>query len=140
VAVLLARHWPGDGSRHDASLALAGGLLRAGVSDQDAEDIIRSIAELAGDDEVEDRIASVRYTRDKLDANEGVQGWPTLGELIDERICRVARKWLGLKERSVDDERPRLASNDGDLNDLTTKAWRAVVEANDPATLFRRAG
>src|SRR5262249_60825962 len=30
AAALLARHWPGLGARHDARLALAGGLLRNG--------------------------------------------------------------------------------------------------------------
>ncbi len=30
AASILARHWPEEGGRHDAALALAGGLLRLG--------------------------------------------------------------------------------------------------------------
>jgi hypothetical protein len=140
VTTLLARHWPGRGSRHDMSLALAGGLLRAGIDDYDAERIIRSAAALADDEEIDDRIASIWHTRSKIDADERVQGWPTLEGYIDERICRTVRKWLGLKEQLVDDERPQLCAAEGDLDALTSKAWKAVVAANDPAVLFRRGG
>src|SRR5205823_5254140 len=36
AAAILARHWPAKGSKHDGRLALAGGLLRGNMSEDDA--------------------------------------------------------------------------------------------------------
>src|SRR5262249_28086925 len=44
AAALLARHWPAKGSRQDASLALAGGLLRAGWNSERAGRFILAVA------------------------------------------------------------------------------------------------
>ncbi len=100
VVAALAPAWPGEGSRHDASLALAGGLLRGCHSDADAqrfaELIVSALARVTGDEEVRSRVAeSIPSTVGKLDAGEHVQGWPSLARLLrgsdPERAVRAAR-------------------------------------------------
>ena len=81
AASLLARHWPAHGSRHDGALALAGGLLRAGWSEEAAERFIAAIAAVAGDAEVNDRVRAVASTATALTAGRPLPAgrpWPCL--------------------------------------------------------------
>jgi hypothetical protein len=65
AAVLLARHWPDKGTRHQAALALAGGLANAGWRQEDAEQFLTPIFELV-DDEKGDRLRAVSGTFGKV--------------------------------------------------------------------------
>ena len=94
AAALIARKWPEEGSRHKASLALAGMLLHGGVADADAEEFIRAVAETAQDEEVEERVKCVGNTRQTINANEPTTGFPRLGILIGEPNAERATKWL----------------------------------------------
>lgn len=97
AAALLARHWPGEGGRHDASLALAGALLRGGrFSPEEAGKLIGDIARAAGDKEHSDRAAAARTTAERLEKNEPVTGIPRLRELIDSRVVDRVVEWLDL--------------------------------------------
>src|SRR5438874_2187782 len=58
----LAKHWPGQGARHPAYGALVGGLLRDGLGAAEVEGIVRSLAEVTGDEEGGKRIAWVAET------------------------------------------------------------------------------
>lgn len=95
-AALIARHWP-IGARHDASLAIAGGLLRAGWSAADVEQFLTAICVAAGDAEVEDRVRVVAGTKAKIDAGEKASGWPTAAKLLGDVIVGKVRNWLGVK-------------------------------------------
>ena len=44
ACALLVRHWPPKGSRHDATLALSGFLLRGGMSQEDVLSFVRAVA------------------------------------------------------------------------------------------------
>lgn len=66
TTVLLAHHWPPQGSRHEVALALAGSLLRSGWGEQEVREFIRVIAETAGDPEVRDRMRAVDDTSSRL--------------------------------------------------------------------------
>jgi hypothetical protein len=96
-AALLARNWP-EGGRHDAALALAGGLLRAGWTIEQVEPIIRGICAASHDDEVEDRLRGVRDTAAKLADGENVTGWPTLAKLVGDEVVHAVRRWLGVRD------------------------------------------
>lgn len=100
ACALLARHWPGEGSRHDAALSVAGMLLRAGWTINDADLFIVEAARAAGDEEAEDRKCAAD-TQAKLEAgDEEVTGRPRLIELLGDRGERVVAticKWWGLK-------------------------------------------
>src|SRR5207248_240902 len=86
LTALLGRHWPHAGARHEVSLAVAGGLLQAGWSDDSVEGLLHAVAAIAGDEELTDRVASVRTTRARLGRGEQVTGWATLEQLIDKRV------------------------------------------------------
>jgi DNA polymerase-1 len=99
AAALLARHWPRQGSRHAAALALAGGLLTAGVPAENAERFIAAVAAAARDPEARDRVAAVASTRERIDDGQTVTGWRELGEALPDRgpaVVRRIRGWLGL--------------------------------------------
>ncbi len=102
AASLLGRHWP-KGSRHDAALALAGGLLRAGCSEERVELFIRGVCAAADDREITDRIAAAKSSAERIRSGETATGWTALAKLLGtygETIIRTVREWLGMKTDS----------------------------------------
>lgn len=95
AAALLARHWPGPGRRHEASLALCGLLLRAGWSPTDVEQLVTSVARVAGDEEWRERAQDVSTTARRLAGNGTVKGGPSLAKAISEPVARKVAEWLG---------------------------------------------
>jgi hypothetical protein len=95
AAALLARHWPGDGSRHAAAMALAGGLLRGDMPVDRVTDFVRGVASAAGDPELEDRVRTVIATQQALQEGRNTTGWRSLTSLMDGRVVRKARAWIG---------------------------------------------
>jgi hypothetical protein len=96
AGALLARYWPPEGQRHDASLALAGGLLRGGWNVTDAAHFIGAVAQAAGDEEAHSRARNVVSTAQRLATEGKATGWPTLVQIIDVGIVNQVRDWLGL--------------------------------------------
>lgn len=97
AACLLARYWS-DGSRNDAALALAGGLLRAGWAEDKTMRFIEVICLAARDDETPSRLLTVVGTATKLADGAHVTGWTRLGEIIDKRIVDRVRQWLEIRK------------------------------------------
>lgn len=97
AATLLAKYWPDPGSRHDAALALCGGLLRGGWNDEQTTEFVQLVAEVGGDDEARERRLDVGTTRRRLDMGKPTQGWPSLEEHIPPEIVAKAREWLRLE-------------------------------------------
>ena len=97
AATLLARHWPTVGSRQDAALALAGGLLRAGWSEDETAHFIEAVCAAVGDEETSGRIKATGYTLRKLAAGARATGWPTLAKFIDQRIVSRVCEWLEIR-------------------------------------------
>jgi hypothetical protein len=104
AVALLARHWPGEGARQDAFLALAGALLRAGWAQGRTERFVEALAVATNDDERAKRIQAVAATFRKQGQNIHTTGWPKLRELIGptgkEVVCRV-RQWLGMMPKNA---------------------------------------
>jgi hypothetical protein len=96
AAALLARYWPSEGCRQDAALALSGGLLRGGFSEQKAEAFMEAVATAAGDEEAGMRVKTVGCTAQKLAAGEAVKGWPSLPEMVGEKVVQQVCGWLGV--------------------------------------------
>src|SRR5947209_6699461 len=65
AAVLLARNWPGEGARHEAALAVAGGLLHSGLTTAEAESFMDAVCSVARDSERGKRVATVEDTAKK---------------------------------------------------------------------------
>ena len=100
AAVLLARNWPQRGARNKTALALLGGLFRAGWDIADVQQFVTAVAEAAGDEEAEDRVLSAASTRDKIERDEEVTGWPSLSDLLGKEIVNRVTKWLGVDKSS----------------------------------------
>jgi hypothetical protein len=98
AACLIVRNYPAQGSRNDLSLALAGGLLRAGWTEQEAEHFINAVCTAAQDEETRARVQSVIGTAKKLTSGEHVTGWPTLAKLITDAVVERIRLWLELRD------------------------------------------
>ena len=96
AAALLARHWPKDGSRHDATLAVAGFLLRGGVDVEWVKRIVGSAARCAGDEEAQDRLRAVETTAEKIKGGEPATGGPTAAEHFGAAVLQLLTKWLNL--------------------------------------------
>jgi hypothetical protein len=93
AAALLARQWPSQGSRHDAAMALAGGLAGAGWDREYAAELIEAIARAAGDDEIEDRRRAAESTFDRTGIP--ATGWPALAGILGDGAAAKAREWFG---------------------------------------------
>jgi len=96
AASLLARCWP-PSARHDAALALAGALARAGWTEVRAVRLVRAVAHAAGDEEPQDRERAVRDTVSKAARGEQVTGLPSLARLIPSEAVSRVQTWLRLK-------------------------------------------
>jgi hypothetical protein len=102
AAALLSRHWPNEGNRDKAAMALHGGLARAGWTAEDAEAFVEAVAVAAGDDEVRMRAGKAERTADKAKDGDKLTGWPRLMQLLGqagEAIVRRALDWLGIVKK-----------------------------------------
>jgi hypothetical protein len=102
----LASRWPGAEShcRQGAFRALAGGLLRAGVSRPDAERLVAALCERTGDDEADKRVRLVADTEGKLREGGRVSGWPSLIKALGddgEAVVGRFKQLLGIDARTV---------------------------------------
>jgi hypothetical protein len=82
IAAFLGRHWPDQGTRHDAALAAAGLLLSAGLDEEIVCRIVVGAARVAKDEELRDRERAVRSTADSFRAHEVITGAPALKRLL----------------------------------------------------------
>jgi hypothetical protein len=98
AAALLARHWPTQGARHDAFLALAGVFARAGWNLEDAKAFHRVIYRCLWptDPDLGATDSEVQSTFEKHSAGGEITGVPTLIGLVDKKVVDVAFRWLGL--------------------------------------------
>jgi DNA polymerase I-like protein with 3'-5' exonuclease and polymerase domains len=97
AAALVGRYWP-KRARHDAALALAGALRRAGWLEEPTVKFVRAVCAAAQDEEPGDRERAVRDTFAKVDG-EQMTGWPTLAKLMGDRgdaVVGAAVGWLGI--------------------------------------------
>src|ERR1700678_985088 len=99
AAALVARYWP-KGSRHFATLAIAGMLLGAGWTEKTTKKFVLAVATAAHDDDVESRLQDVVSTSRRLLDDQQVTGTPTLADLIGSDIVDKIYDWLELKREN----------------------------------------
>lgn len=99
LSCVLIENWPGQGGRHEAYLALTGGLLRFGDDvhpwwEKNVSVLIRALAMVTGDDDGPDEREkeAVRTTVAKLREGRKVFGWPKLAEIIGAEHVSKARQ------------------------------------------------
>jgi Bifunctional DNA primase/polymerase, N-terminal len=98
---LLARHWPREGQRDEAALALCGLLLGCGRwTAEEADRFVRLVARLAADEEWRQR-GKGRQTAEKLEAGQPVMGGTALAARLrgdGARVVAQVAAWLELAE------------------------------------------
>jgi hypothetical protein len=98
AAAVLARHWPKEGSRHDAFLALAGILSRANWPLADAmafhRALYRALWPNNGDLHACEKEVESTYKK-QAQAGE-TTGLKTLSELLDKKVLHAALSWMGI--------------------------------------------
>lgn len=98
ACVIVVRNWP-TGARHEASLALAGGLSRCGLTDEEVLAFIAAACDFNDDEEKVGRLRAAKDTLKKLHAGrKKVSGFPALAEVMGEEPVEAIRSFL------VDDE------------------------------------
>lgn len=148
VASLVAANLPasreeGVGGRHDFGLALFGYMLRNGEPAEDVGKVAVAAWEVRGAprEALEDIRRSIPDTADRLSrGDEPVKGGPKLEEAIPGMTRKIA-EFLGWKKVvSEGSGKPQVVINGRHLNEVTTDAMAAVIEANSPPQLFVRTG
>lgn len=99
LATTLLDEWPTSGSRHDAYLALAGGLLRLGENlvhpfwERNASVLIRALATASQDDDGPDarEAESVDATVRNIRTGKPVTGFPRLATIIGDKAVDAVR-------------------------------------------------
>ncbi len=133
TAVLIARHVPPVGGRHDYALPVAGFLLRPGRLDEDLTLKILNAAWHAADadsrEALRDLEGIVSDTARNLEAGERVVGGPTLEEYAPG-IVRVLCKWWGWERKN--------GSEAGDAEEDERKPTQAelLIRCAEGADLF----
>jgi P4 family phage/plasmid primase-like protien len=95
AVALLARYWR-QGLRHNATLALAGMLLRSGWSQDETERFVLAICSAAHDEELDSRLQDIKSTAEQIKDEEPATGAPTLAGIFGEDIVKKVREWLKL--------------------------------------------
>jgi len=84
VASILLRHYPIPGNRHESTLALVGGLLKTGLTEEEVVHLVMTVARAAGDPSLDDRQIEVQTTIEAFRQDRPVTGWPALAEKLGE--------------------------------------------------------
>ena len=126
-----ARFYPAQGSRDDFCMALAGALLAAGLSPDEADRCVVSVAEVAGDEEAGKR-RKAGQTAAKVEAGEAATGIPRVVEMLDlpEGVGKRFRLWLGIAAR--EDGRTRVVLSENRLHETQDAAEAAMLSAGLP--------
>lgn len=124
AASLIVRHYPTT-SRHDAMLALAGGLLRAEWSAEEAGRFIHAIATASNDDEPKNRLDGIATSEKRLDNGDTAKGFPALADIIGEDVVADVRKWLNISPAKKE------TGGDGGSGGGTRKVGELIKLAED---------
>jgi len=126
--------------RHELSLGLSGVLRKTGVSFEDAEIIIKTVALLAHDEEVEDRLRCLRDTYEKPLSE--VAAWSKLRRELEIIVGpEKAEQLLGLLPRPKESEEskkiryvPFVELEDGRLCEMCFNGKESFFVVYDPSS------
>ena len=137
AASLLAKHWA-DGIHNELCLRVSGMLMHGGMAVADAEKFLTAVCDAAGDEQVEKRLNTLRATAEKYAAGEKVMGFPSVAELLDERVVKKISEWMGLNKVKASKSGKPLLVVGGDFSREIAECVEALLAANEPEVkLFR---
>lgn len=101
---LLAKYWPEAGTGRDQfEMAIAGGMLRSGFSEDETVDVIEAGWLGAGEQLDGSTRAMVQRTGEKLNLHQSVSGWPTVAVWLGDNgwtIVDEIHKWFSIEKTS----------------------------------------
>src|SRR5215831_2976673 len=103
AVALLARHWPqAQGGRHDAFLALAGGLAHARWGLNETTHLVCGLYQTLwpGSADLSAATREVESTFQRHDDGAETTGLPALMKLVDPTAVKAVVKWLGLRPQA----------------------------------------
>ena len=137
LSAVLLDVWPRQGSRHDAYLALAGGLLRHGEGvhpfwERNLPVLIRALAEVSGDEDGgETRVHEVMTTTLKRLRSEGeAVGFPRLAQIVGDEAVQAIRRMAREVESLASDE-PYASPKDRDEDFVSPLTATAETSRED---------
>jgi RecA-family ATPase len=95
---LLARYWPGQGSRHDAARIIGGFLSRLGRKPEQIKVIAEAIARAAGDEEWRDRRTAAHDAAIAHRDGKHAYGLNALREMVGSDTAAKVAEWLDYRE------------------------------------------
>lgn len=107
IGSVLLEHWT-QGNRHALALAISGVLARCGWTQQDVARLVQAVAELAVDDELDDRLIAVETTFDNHVQGRSVSGHLKLVDILGAETAGHIEKWIGQKPSRL---RPQSANS-----------------------------
>ncbi|MBZ5643434.1 MAG: DUF3987 domain-containing protein [Acidobacteriia bacterium] len=126
AASLLVRYWPESG-RHEARMALGGGLARAGWSEDDVIAFVQNVVQVAQPDDHEAYgkvIGDTHAAFRKLRVGEPITGIPRLAGLVGEMVGQRVREWLDLDDARKHEKRDCMSRPN------PTDDWRKPEQIN----------
>lgn len=98
AAAILARHWAGNGGRHEAQLTLAACLARSGWEVADIAHFLEHVSVAAGGErDPQKRLQTAQDAVNRLRSGRLLRGIPALIELVGEPVTNKVIEWLELK-------------------------------------------
>jgi len=128
TAALLARKWPGKGTRHDYVLAATGYIARR-LPHERVERIMEAAIAASGDEEAAERRGDVRDTLETIASGLPATGGPTLDQLAPG-VPDQLRRWHGWGSERAEPRADAPHSN-GDKKKLTANEIADAVTAGD---------
>jgi len=146
ATALLARHWPrAGGGRHEAMLALAGVLQRAGLDLEEAVRFCVAVYRAVRDHDpnaIMRTESEVRDTFQNAATGRATTGVPKLREHVDPRIFSRVLEWLGAEAaKSSEAHKPPGSAPLDKRNSLVAKCPASLLCASsskDPADLLHQ--
>ena len=97
AGALLVRHYPGEGSRHEAALVLGGALARAQWNCDEIAGWVEAVARTAADFDPRERARTAAGAVDKLNGGDNVAGIPRLREVWGKDVADTVARWLNIR-------------------------------------------
>lgn len=100
---LIIRYWPGDGSRQDAAMCIAGALLRTGWADEEIDTFWKALIDNIPDDEPAMRDVVLDYSRKRVAKGKNTIGLQRLKDqkMMPDDVVDKIREWLGIANKGL---------------------------------------